>query len=226
MPADERISIALWEAVRGLDLYDGYDFNSPDIDECVTHEHGDFEAAAERYTRHSFYYDASIRSGVISMVVLGVTCLEAYINELIALIPVLSSNDRTNLFRMRLRDKYQKLWERMSSKRFNVHDDPFESFSLLVDVRNAFVHYNLTSSDRAELVNRLEAKIEEFFVSEELVFPSELETPEFTHWVLATVASTIYFINQVIKDSTICFDPYELSHLQAKNWAHDEEDPY
>lgn len=223
MQIGERISLDLWEMIERIcfdaDMEHLMDARGePDIEDSLSHG---MEAGLERYSRHLFYFEKRQRYTVITIGIIAVACLEAYVNELIVLEPSLSEAQRNKVLKERLRDKYQSLSKLLSGKTFNTNNEPFDSFSLLVDLRNALVHFDpISGGKKVHLhppkLNRLTSKIPD--IHPRFAFPEGLITASFLSWVRDTVASMIRAINMIVEDPNISLNTDVQSHTVANTW--------
>lgn len=149
------------------------------------------EFAGRRYETHTFYHNMRIKTASIKAIVIGVACLEAYVNELCVLVPSLVGLEHGSI-----RGRYQQVSEILSGGRFDARKEPFKSFHHLVELRNRIVHFNLRSEWS----------------------PEALEDEGMTQWVRQTTVGMILSINSMVRNPDICLDPYELAYLTNEQW--------
>lgn len=190
----------------------------PNIEDSLSHG---LTAGCERYYPHLLYYRMRRRYSVIAAVITSTACLESYVNEIIYLTPALSEPQRKSLLRRSLRDKYNKFFNYVSGEPFETGAEPFDSFSLLVDIRNSLVHFSpwhieTLPNGRPHKFLRLADKIPE--LDSGFSFPEGLIEPAFFMWVRRTVSSIMRAINKHLPNNSICLDVDTPSHVIAVNW--------
>jgi len=212
------MSLVLWEALKNSVLdQDELDWSEPDLNDCLTHG---FEEGCRRYERHMYYFATRIQYSVASALVLGITCLEAYANELISLTPGLTSRDRSALLDMRLRDRYQRLSELLSGRKFEETVEPFTSFVQLVRARNAIVHFKFRSAPTGGTPRESSSVAATGSAQRrsDLSIPEDLDDAGLTRWALDTTTAMMTAINGMVTESELCLQPEELTYITAEKW--------
>ncbi len=206
-----RVSLQLWDLVRSY-LWTDRDEIEEDIENA---DHARYHPG--RAPMRHFYTEMRRQNAAIAITILSVAFLESYINELIDLEPSLSLTERKNLQDLRLRDKYFALASRLNGQAVWRSDDPFNSFELLVGVRNALVHH---TPRRRIRISQLKERLNVFWQASGSV--DDLGNAEYANWVFTTVESLVKTINGLITKAEICLDTEEELFWVSERW--NEED--
>jgi len=218
------VSLDFWEMLNTLVLDEEKEIAWRDPNSRLTLDYDVYDSRDRaRYARHQFYYDTRIRYTTFASVILGVTCLETYANELTYLCSNIPEYRKQELYKLGVRRKYHGLSEELCGHRFDEEADPFQSFSLLVEVRNELIHFRRRrvekDSEKMKRPNRpfWVTKFEKILETDKgFIFPDDLVGVDVPEWVKDIVGSMIRAINAVVNDTNICFNPTESVYRAAK----------
>jgi hypothetical protein len=199
--------------------------------------------AAQRAKKTRKVHPKAFTSDTINAILLSAMSTEAFINELGSQLSFLDSEDKNDLDkftslghllgeletgRAQIKSKYLLASNLLPGKPFRRGKQPFQDFSLLVDIRNDFAHprpeqdpqpkYLKHFSQMKWLYNRpgKEPKVVGWIF--------RLQTPEIAAWACRVASSIIYdLITRFKKEShpVIC-DLYDKMNLQWKNSLNDK----
>jgi hypothetical protein len=212
-----RISLDLWGLLDHL-YFDEESLreSEPDPWDAPTHP--------ARSARHYYYWTSVHRAKGVATTVLGVACLEAYINEIIQLEPRLSKETRDNLRHLRIRDKYQAFIGHFGSAKPSRNEEPFRSFDLLVKLRNALVHFSGGTPENScdwwgpnigELLKGSESRQS---ANHSIKYPDSIVDSQYPAWVRSVASQLLTATNTVILDKSLCLDPNLSSSENAFKW--------
>lgn len=216
-----RISSDLWEALLEISAYWDDELHvimtEPYAPEYV--DRYGFEIGPDEYYRHDWYFRTHQRSAAFASLVIGVAFLEAYINELIAVLPAVSPTLRSSLRRLPLTAKYERLFRHLGEEPSSAPAAVLGAFHLLVRIRNDIVHFSPIPPKQEALAKTLELlrtriKVE----SNSTGYPTCLAGPEFMKWILETVKNMLRYTNQLAGHPELCLDPDLPSYYSASEW--------
>lgn len=117
----------------------------------------------------SFENPFEIRMANSSCIFFGVSCIEARLNEQISAFSAISDVDgansnfwkdiEENYIRSSIQDKWNMVAKKLSGTEWNNGSEPFQSYSLVVTLRNELVHYKGTLYGKDETPNKRIAHI-------------------------------------------------------------------